>query len=71
MAGDVNPCTAFLVLTASAAAAFGPNFNFYHKVKGLIKEVRGPAGLAAEIGCDTEAVKHTLEAYADAANAGR
>jgi len=66
------PVHAFIVLTPAAAAKFGPNFTFYHRVKGFFKEVAGPAGLAAEIGASADAatVAAELVAYEAAAAFG-
>jgi len=67
------PVHAFIVLNAPAVATFGPNFNFYWKVKGMFTEVHGPAGLAAAIGsgATAEGIAEELKAYHAAAATGR
>lgn len=68
-----SPVHAFIVLDAPAVATFGPNFNFYWKVKHFFTEVKGAAGVAKEIGgtASAETVASELAAYTAAARAGR
>jgi succinate dehydrogenase/fumarate reductase flavoprotein subunit len=44
-----RPAEAYLVLDPEAAAAFGPNFFFYHRVKKFFLDAKGPAGVAQAI----------------------
>lgn len=69
-----RPVHAYLVLSPKGVAKMGPNFNFYHRVKGFFKEVAGVDGLAAEIardGVTGEVIRAELRAYSAAAGAGR
>ena len=70
-----KPCYAAIVLTENSKAKFGPNFDFYCKVKGFFKQVVGAAGVAAELqslGFDVSpaTVAEELAAYAAAAASG-
>jgi succinate dehydrogenase/fumarate reductase flavoprotein subunit len=62
---------AFIVLSQVSAAAFGPNLNFYWKVKKFFKQVVGVEQLAAEIGAPAEIVRGELALYTGAASSGR
>jgi hypothetical protein len=61
-------------MSPKGVAKFGPNFNFYHRVKGFFKEVAGADGVAAAIGRDGvtgATIREELRAYAAAAATGR
>jgi succinate dehydrogenase/fumarate reductase flavoprotein subunit len=73
--GAPRSCFGVIVMTEAGKNKFGPNFDFYCKVKGFVKQVHGAAGVASELkalGFDVPAdvISSELAAYNAVATAG-
>lgn len=71
-----RPARAIMLLSQEAVDAFGPNFGFYWKAKGLFQQVHGVEGLVASLkeagvaSASVDVLTSTLQQYADAAASG-